>query len=567
MSGTQPNAPVRRERIGEVPLWHLAPIALILVASSFLVGHDGYVFIDEAALLAQVDLVADGAWVVERPLSDVDPGGAYAPMARSTLTDGGFAPFPNHPLHVLVATAAHEIGGVIGIRMLSVLGAVGAAGAAGWLAASRGRLHAAVAMWLAGLASPLVFDANLVVAHAVAAALTGAAFVLVFRSGPQAGAVRADVGVALAVGALIAAGALLRSEVVLLGAVMGVVAGAHGILERSRRGLLVASAALGASVGVYVLEPLWIDRLVGESPGQKVIAASSRGGLSGAREGAVTVLLGRGGAGIEIVLAVLLTAAAVVALRVRPADAGVAAVLAAAGVVAATVTVVDPHVLPGILPAFPLLAAGALAGSTGQPFPRSIRRSMQAVGLFSLLVLATQYSVGGGAEWGWRYVAVALPAVCAALSIRLVALARRPAAAARVALVGVVLVGLLVPLSGVLAQRRTVERVDDLLDRTNEAFVATEAELIVAANSSFGRYVWPRSINGDVVTVRGAQDLEQVLGHLADRDVSRFLLVWVGSEPIMPEDLASPDGEVRRLLEGSYDARAYELVSNTRSPS
>lgn len=173
-----------------------------------------------------------------------------------------------------------------------------------------------------------------------------------------------------------------------------------------------------------------------------------------------------------------------------------------------------------------------------------------------------------GAEWGWRYVAVALPAVCAGLSIPLVALARPPARPARLALAGVVLVGLLVPLGGIVAQRRTVERVDDLLDRTDDAFDATGSELIVTANSSFGRYVWPRSLDGDVVTVRSAGgELDRLLGLLANRDVDRILLVWVGSEPLVPVAWASPDGEVLSLLEGTYDARAYDLAPNTRSPS
>lgn len=568
MSDAPADPPVSPRRIGVVPLWHLVPIALVLVVSSFFVGHDGYVFIDEAALLAQVDLVADGEWVTDRPLADADPDGAYAPMARSTVTDDGFAPFPNHPLHVLVAAAADGVGGDVGVRMLSVLGAVGAAAAAGWLGATRSRLHGAVSMWVAGLASPLVFDANLVVAHTVAAAFTGAALVVAFRAGSRSGSARTDVIVALGVGALITAGGLLRSEVVLLGAAIGVVAGLRGFLGRSRRGVLVGSAAFSAAVGVYVLEPLWIDRLVGESPGQKVIAASSRGGVSGAKEGALTVLFGRGEAGMAVVLAVLLACAAVVALRLRPSDAGLAAVLAGGGVVAAATSLADPRVIPGIVLAFPLLTAGALAAGTRQVWPTAIRRSGEAAGLFALVVLATQYSVGGGAEWGWRYVAVALPAVCAGLSIPLVALARSPARPARIALAGVVLVGLLVPLGGVVAQRRTVERVAKLLDRTDAGFASTGADVIVAADSSFGRYVWPRSLDGDVVTVRtGVDELDQLLGFLAVRGVDQFLLVWVGSEPAVPLERASPDGEVISLLEGTYDARAYDLVPNTRSPS
>jgi hypothetical protein len=557
---------LRAER--SMPMWHLGPIALLLVLGSFFVGHDGYVFIDEAALLAQVDLVADGSWTAERPLAEVDPGGDYAPMARSTLTDDGFAPFPNHPLHVVLATAASELGGVVGVRLLSVLGVLGASAAAGWLAAERSRTHAAVAMWLTAIASPLVFDANLVLAHAVAAAATGAAFVLVFRLAPRVESVRAGVGVAFAVGALVAIGALLRSEVVLLGAVMGLVAVVHAVRDRDPRGWMVGIAAAGAAAAAYLLEPRWIEAVAGSSPGQKVIAASSRGGVSGASEGALTVLFGRGDAGVALMLCVLLAVAAAVALRLRPGEPGVALVLSGGAVVAGAVTVADSAVVPGLLWAFPMLAVALVSVSSRQVWPVAIRRSLQVVAAFAVLVLVTQYSVGGGAEWGWRYLAVAMPALCAALSLPLVELASRREPAGRLAVGCVVVACLLVPLSGLVAQRRAIDRADVVLERTDEAFRSTDSDIIVATESSFGRYAWPRSVAGDVVSVRrGEEELDRLLDHLEDQGIDRFLLVWTGPEPTVADDRAQREGDVLPLLEWAYDARAYSMDPNTRSPS
>lgn len=551
-----------------MPFRHLVPIGLLLILGSFFVGHDGYVFIDEAALLAQVELVVDGSWTADRPLAEVDPDGAYAPMARSTLTDDGFAPFPNHPLHVLLASAAADLGGDIGIRMLSVLGVLGASAAAGWLAADRSRTHSAIAMWLTAIASPLVFDANLVLAHAIAAAATGAAFVLVFRVAPRARSDRAAVGIASAVGALVAAGALLRSEVVLLGAVMGVVAVVHAMRDRDRRSWVVGVAASGAAVAAYLLEPRWIEAVAESSPGQKVIAASSRGGVSGASEGALTVLFGLGDAGVALVLCVFLAVGAALALRLRPGEPGFAVLLAAGALIAGVVNLADSAIVPGLVWAFPLLAVGVVSFSGRQVWPAAIRRSCHAVGVFAVLVLLTQYSVGGGAEWGWRYAAVAMPALCAALSVPLVELGRGREPARRTAVAGLVVASLLVPLSGIVVQRRSVGRADLLLDRTDEAFRAADADVIVATESSFGRFAWPRSIVRDVVAVRGGQEeLDALLGHLEDRGIDRFLLVWSGTEPTVPPSRARKAGDVMNLLELAYDARAYVLDPNRRSPS
>jgi hypothetical protein len=569
MTGTEPSVePPAGERDRSVPLVHLIPIGLLLVLSSFFVGHDGYVFIDEAALHAQVELVGDGSWTTGRPLADVDRQGVHAPMARSTLTDDGFAPFPNHPLHVLVARVAAEVGGDTGVRMLSVLGVLGATMAAGGLAAARSRRHSAVAMWITGVASPLVFDANLVLAHAMAAAVTGAAFVLVFRTAPRIRTARAGVTVAIAVGALIATGALLRSEVVLLGAVTGLVAVVHGVRDRTGPVVMVGVAAVAGAATTYLLEPLWIEAVTGSSTSRKVIAASSRGGVTGAAEGALTVLFGRGDAGAALVVSVLFATAAVLGLRMRPTEPMFAVLLAGGGFLAAGVHLTDPSIVPGFVWAFPLLAAGAAAVSPRQLWPVAIRRSSQAVGLFALAVLLTQYSVGGGAEWGWRYVAVALPAVGAALSIPLVDRSRTTPPAARLAVSGVVLVGVLVPFSGILAQRQAAARVERLLDRTDAALQTSDADLIIAADASFGRYAWPRSIAGEVVTARGGErDLDRLLAHLRERDVERILLVWSGPEPAVPGDRARAGGDVTTLLERAYVARTYDLVPNERSPS
>lgn len=557
-----------RERVQHFAPWHLLPIGVLLLASSFFVGHGGYVFIDEAALFAQAELVAEGSWTVERPLADVDPSGAYAPMARSRLTDDGFAPFPNHPLHVLLAATASDLGGRTGIRLLSVAGTLGAVAAAGYLAASVGRRESSAAMWIAGAASPLLFHSNLVVAHTLGASAAGAVLVTAFMLSARADSRGRSFVVALSVGLLVAVGALLRSEVLLMGVAIGVVCALNGMRRRRWVELVVAAGATVGTVVAYVLEPWWIAQIAGSSPGGKTIEASARAGARGALQGAQSVLFGLGRAGPALPAAVLLAVAGVVVIRLRPRVAGPGVLLAATALVAAVVHVTGPAIVPGIFFAFPLLTIGMVGLSRGHGWTRPVVSSSQAVLLFAAMVLATQYAVGGGVEWGWRYFGVALPAVSAALAVPVVALVRHSHGHGRVALAGALIVAVLVPVSGLLAQRNAISRVERLLESADALFAKVDADVIVAADPSFGRYAWGRSIAGEVVTApNGAASIDLLLERLADQGATRILLVWVGDEPTIRRDRAAAQGEVVVLLPGAYAARPYELAPNTRSPS
>ncbi len=271
-----------------------------------------------------------------------------------------------------------------------------------------------------------------------------------------------------------------------------------------------------------------------------------------------------------LVVAVAFSAIAVWLVRRRPNDAGPAALLATVGAAAAVLRATDPDIVPGIVWAFPLLVIGLAAAGRGTRTCPAVVRSAKAVVVFAVMVLVTQYSVGGGSEWGWRYVAVALPAVGAALAGPVVAVVdgarHRVPAIVAVAVLG--FTALAIPLGGVLAQRRAVDHVDRLLDRTDAAFAAADAELIVAADPSFGRYVWKQSIAGHVVsTGRGEAELSELLGLLDDRGVERVLFVWVGDQPVLPVTPFVERGSPRTLLPRAYRAVQLEDASNIRSPS
>ena len=143
-----------------------------------------------------------------------------APTTRSTVAEGprGIAPFAKHPLYALVLAGAQKVGGINAMVALSLLGTLAAA-ALGAALASRigGPGLARPALWALGLASPLLFDGYLVIAHTIGAALAAAA-VLVAAVAIQ----RRRPLLALAVGPLVAVAVLFRTEALLFGVALAV---------------------------------------------------------------------------------------------------------------------------------------------------------------------------------------------------------------------------------------------------------------------------------------------------------------------------------------------------------
>ena len=155
---------------------HLAALALALVGVTFLVGWNAPFSADEGAAAAQARLLSEGdGWSMPHPFPEVDPTGDAFPLARSTETEGGWAPFAKHPTYALLLAGADGAGGVPAMVLVSLAGTVAAAGVASALAGRLDRSLARPALWVTGLASPLVFDAHLLMAHTLAAAAAGGA--------------------------------------------------------------------------------------------------------------------------------------------------------------------------------------------------------------------------------------------------------------------------------------------------------------------------------------------------------------------------------------------------------
>ncbi|MCU1461463.1 MAG: hypothetical protein JWO37_1538 [Acidimicrobiales bacterium] len=413
---------------------HAGLLLAVLVALGAGIGTRGSFVSDEGASILQARSLARGdGWVVPLPLPKVDPDGRWFPLEPYEIGPKGRAPFGKHPFYAMAMAGAYRLGGVSGVIGLSVLAGVAAALSASGLAGVFDRRLAVPALWVTGLASPLLFDSFLAVGHTIGAA--GAGLAVLAAVSARARPTWRVVGVIVGVGAAV----VVRSEALLLAAALAVVL----VLAawRARKPLLavIGVAAATSAVGARAAETLMIRHALGRADASVGVPARGNGRsfVGGRWEGFVTTWLQPTARDLKVaalcVVAVAVAAAiAAVMARRRPSDVGALRLLVAIGVGAAAVRVVaaplDP--VPGLIMAFPigwvgilLLRRADLAG-----LPRRIAAATAA--LFAVGVLLTQYPEGGSAEWGGRYFALMVPLV---VPLALVSLIRQGASLSRAA--------------------------------------------------------------------------------------------------------------------------------------
>ncbi|MDP8938432.1 MAG: hypothetical protein M3O23_12020 [Actinomycetota bacterium] len=260
-------APSRLRRAWRVPVRaHLAVLALVLIGLLPVVGTSGAFMPDEGAAVIQARSLARGdGWLVEHPVPEADPHRRYYPLALGEQGSRGIAPLGKHPLYPVLLAGAYRMGGIPAMFVLSLVGTVVAAGLAAVLARRLDAALARPAVWAVGLASPLVFDGYLLVAHtlgaAAAAAAVWAAVVAVERRTP---------GAVLAVVPAVAAAVLLRTEALLLVGALAVAALTVAVTRGEVAAAAVAAAATLAAGVAHVGERAWIGGIVGGDVGAPV---------------------------------------------------------------------------------------------------------------------------------------------------------------------------------------------------------------------------------------------------------------------------------------------------------
>jgi hypothetical protein len=486
---------------------------------------------DEGAALAQAELLnRDGRWALEHPLPAVDPFGEAFPIDLSTrrgATDE-YVPFAKHPLYpVLLAPllGVHPAGAVL----VSVAGGLAAAVAAALLARRLDPSFDRAALWVCGLATPLLYDSYVVIAHTLAAAAVGLSALWFLDPGRRMS--RAVLG-----SAALAVAVLLRNEAVLLGLAFTGVCGAVGLMRRRRWWLTTAVAAGAGTVAAYLLDARlasWVLHAEGVEP----FAIEREGSFLVDRWNAFafTVLAPSNESAIGLLLstlAVAFTITAAVIARRRPADVqGFVVFLIGAAIAMAARFVIEPSAqVPGLLFATPVVIAGLVILDRQRLRDPDVLVPVATFGLFFLAVVATQYSNGGGGGWGGRYFAIGLPLVVPAAIAAFRDTGERVDPAGRRAGVGlaVVLIGLLgaQALSSLAIDRRVIVEYRDTVAAVTDGLDPGDGgePVVVTMKPGLGRFAYESVLEQRWIEV-GDGDVSAFAPRLHGADIDRFVLV------------------------------------------
>lgn len=396
-------------------LWlHGLLLAVVLAGVAGVIGPHGRYTSDEGAVLITARSVAAGhGWLVDRPLRSVDPTGAEFPLVSADLGSKGVSAYAKHPTYPFLLAGAQDLWPDGGVVAVSVVATIAAALLSASLAARLDPRLAVGTFWLVGVASPLLVDSQLVMAHTLGAALAVGA--VLAADSARVARRRAVVPWVAAVAVAMALLVLVRTEGIFLAP--GLALGAVLALRAGRaRAAAVSLAALGGAVAGLAVDRVARRAIVGNVlafPDQP--AVDTQGFLSGRVSSMFTTLLRPGylggvGALLLVAMGISLLISTAALVRRRP-DATMALVFAvvAAGAAVARAVAVPSDSVPGLLVAFPASWIGLAALGRGA-WSDERRRLVLSASLVSVLgVVATQYGVGGTVEWGGRYFAFVLP--------------------------------------------------------------------------------------------------------------------------------------------------------------
>ncbi len=523
----------RLRRVWALPLRaHIAALAVVLGALVPVVGTGASFSADEGAAIIQAHELSSGrGWVVEHPVPEADPREANYPLELSTRGAPGTAPFVKHPLYALLLAGADRLGGVTAMVLLSVMGTLAAAALAAALAARMGPRLARPTLWLVGLASPLVFDGYLVIAHTLGAAGAAGAAVLALRAIDG----RRPLACVVAVGACVGLAVLVRNEAVFFALGLAVATGAIAVARRHLAAAGVVVASLTAAASAHLGEQEWIQRILGGSavglPGGPGVTTGFVAGRL--RSFALTWL--RPGYGdprlVEGALLVMVAALVVGAVAVRrdPADrrtvVALATVVRGAGLLA---LIAGPTtIVPGLLVAFPVAATGLVTIRRRTLAPLAARLALGTFAVFALAVVASQYVTGGSGEWGGRYFALGLPVLAPVLVLTLATVGRPLDRRARRAALGALVVcSAAMSVMGLASLRDTHRFTARLQATATQAGRATGSDrpVMVATHGAIPRLAWA-SFDEQRWLLARPRGLAPLVDRLRAAGVARFVLV------------------------------------------
>jgi len=197
------------------------------------------------------------------------------------------------------------------------------------------------------------------------------------------------------------------------------------------------------------------------------------------------------------------------------------------------------NLVPGLLVACPIVAAGLVALRRSDLHPVGARLALGTLALFALAVAATQYAQGGSGEWGGRYFAIGLPVLVpvalGALADAGRALDRITRRATALALMTCALAMATMSVASIADTHRFTAKLIASADRAGQSIDPHGRPVMIATNgafprlswSTFDRQRWLLAQPGDLAALAGrlrAAGTERVVlatDHL-DRDLQRL---------------------------------------------
>jgi len=430
-----PSATSIWRRAWRAPLWaHTVVLAVVLLLGLAVIGPRVAFSSDEGVAVLQARMLRDGdGWLYRYPLASIDREGRARPFVHGDVGTKGVAPYAKHPLYPLLLAGLDAVGGVTAMLVAGILGTVVAALMAALLARRLDPRFDRLTLWLVGVGSPLFFDAYVVLAHTLAAAAASAA-ALAIAVVLQRGTRRATrVGCLVGAMAGLAVATWLRTEAVFLGPALAVGLAVGALLGRVpwRRALVVGAGAVAACAAAY-----WVDHVAsGHILGSALPAApdaSRVGGLAGRWDAFHTTVLlpsylGPARADLALELGAIAVFLGAVALHWRGQRRHfVVGTLAVAAVAYVAHLFLGPGgPVPGLALAFPagwfLVWVAGKRAVEGAVAPVLVAASAAVF----VAVLATEYSIGGGVEWGGRYFSVLIPLIVPVLVVAAAPVVRR----------------------------------------------------------------------------------------------------------------------------------------------
>ncbi|MCP3856043.1 MAG: hypothetical protein GY698_15100 [Actinomycetia bacterium] len=375
---------------------HVGALVLLLVVLSLVLDLDDSWTSDDGAYAGQSQALIDGdGWAVPSTLAGGD--GVHSPWLNATSSSDGVYPYARHPGWPLLLSPFHRWGGPTGLHVIPLVSVVAAAAVAWYLARIRAPGREPIAFWAVAF-SPVLINGFSLWAHAPSAALGGVALLALNRitGGRFARPWPFVLGLALAVGVVLRSEGLLFAAVVTFASVSSV---AGNLAARARMAVVVAAPVAVA----VVVERAWVARIVGDPLAGDLAPRTGGSWIDGRVRAALELFLepdlGRSGA---LLLLGVVGVALIVLIERRWAGPTALAVVVGLAVVYCLRSVTgSAEPAPGLLVAWPL-ALAALLGLRGASLQTN-RVLAGVIGGYVLLVLASQDPVGGGVEWGARF--------------------------------------------------------------------------------------------------------------------------------------------------------------------